>query len=154
MRHGIQNRERKLDAFFLRAKAIGDDELQSDLARFGAVLVCGYIERCVEIIVLSRLTTKAQPRVLQFIKGYFKKGTNYDCEAICQLLIRFDQNWETAFRATIVENDQWSTSLTSAYNLRNSIAHGGDGNRGLLSVEALYQDCKNIVVALVGATKT
>lgn len=153
MRHAITGREQKLDAFFARAKGIGDDELKSDLARFGAVLVCGYVERCVEVVILDRLTTRAQPRVLQFIKSHFKKGTNYDCEAICQLLLRFDQNWETAFRATISKNDQWSTSLVSAYNLRNSIAHGGDGNKGLLSIETLYTDCKNIVVALMEATK-
>ncbi|GAA0318268.1 hypothetical protein GCM10009087_30880 [Sphingomonas oligophenolica] len=153
MRHAIESRERKLDAFFARAKGAGDDELKSDLGRLGAVLVCGYVERCVEVVILDRLTTRAQPRVLQFIKSYFKKGTNYDCEAICQLLIRFDQSWEAAFRSTISKNDQWSTSLASAYFLRNSIAHGGDGNKGLPGVETLYTDCKNIVVALVEATK-
>ncbi|WP_162419825.1 HEPN domain-containing protein [Microvirga brassicacearum] len=152
MQHAIESRERKLDAFFARAMSAGNDELKSDLARFGAVLVCGYVERCVEVIILHRLTTRAQPRVLLFIRSHFKKGTNYDCEAICQLLIRFDQNWETAFRSTISRNDQWSSSLASAYALRNSIAHGGDGNKGLPGVEALYTDCKNIVVALVEAT--
>jgi hypothetical protein len=153
MRHEIESRERRLDAFFARAKEVSEDELKSDLARLGAVLVCGYVERCVEVIVLNRLTTKAQPRVLQFIKSYFKKGTNYNCKAICHLLSRFDQSWETAFRSKISKNDQWSTSLASAYNLRNSIAHGGDVNSGLLDVEALYKDCKNIVVALIEATK-
>jgi len=154
VRSGIDSREGKLDAFFARAKGAGDDELKSDLARLGAVLVCGYVERCVEVIILDRLTTRAQPKVLQFIKTYFKKGTNYDCEAICQLLLRFDQNWETAFRSTIDKNDQWSSSLTSTYSLRNSIAHGGDGNKGLSGIEALYDDCKNIIAALIAATKT
>ena len=153
MRHAIESRERKLDAFFARAKTTNDDELKSDLARFGVVLVCGYVERCVEVIILDRLTTKAQPRVLQFIKSRFKKGTNYDCEAISQLLIRFDQNWEAAFRKVIKTNEQWSSSLSSAYDLRNSIAHGGDGNRGLSGIEEIYTDCKYIVDTLVEATK-
>lgn len=153
MRHAIESRERKLDEFFARAKGAGDDELKSDLARFGTVLVCGYVERCVEVVILNRLTKKAQPRVLDFIKSHFKKGTNYDCEAICQLLMRFDPKWEATFRSMIDKNDQWSMSLASAYSLRNSIAHGGDGNKGLLGVEALYNDCKNIVVALMEATK-
>jgi hypothetical protein len=153
MRHAIESRERKLNAFFARAKKTVDDELKSDLARFGAVLVCGYVERCVEVVILERLSNRAQPQVLQFIKSYFKKGTNYDCEAICQLLIRFDPDWEAAFRSMINKNDQWLSSLVSAYNLRNSIAHGGDGNKGLAGVEALYLDCKSIVVALEDATK-
>lgn len=154
MQHSIASRERKLEEFFARAKGAGDDELKSDLARLGAVLVCGYVERCVEVVILDRLTTRAQPKVLQFIKSHFKKGTNYDCEAICQLLIRFDQNWETAFRSTINKNDQWLSSLASAYSLRNSIAHGGDGNKGLVGIEALYMDCKNVVGALIEATRT
>lgn len=153
MQLAIGSRERKLDAFFARAKHAGDEEVASDLARLGIVLVCGYVERCVEVIILNRLATRAQPRVLQFIKSHFKKGTNYDCEAICQLLIRFDQDWEKTFRLMISNNDHWSTSLASAYNLRNSIAHGGDGNKGLLGVETLYTDCKRIVVALIEATK-
>jgi len=153
MQHSIDSRQRKLDTFFARARAVKDDELKSDMARFGLVLVCGYVERCVEVIILDRLTSRAQPRVLQFIKTYFKKGTNYDCEAICQLLIRFDQGWSDAFRTTIEANDGWEASLTSAYALRNSIAHGGDGNKGLPGVEAFYTDCKNIVAALIEATK-
>ena len=153
MRHPIKSREQKLDAFFARAKGTDDEELKSDLARFGAVLVCGYVERCVEVVILDRLTRMAQPRVLQFIKSHFKKGRNYDCEAICQPLNRFDQKWEAPFRLTISKNDQWSQSLESAYNLRNSIAHGGDGNKGLLGIETFYTDCKSIVAALVEATK-
>jgi len=152
MQHSIEGRERKLDTFFARAKAVKDDELKSDMARFGILLVCGYVERCVEVIILHRLTTRAQPRVLQFIKTHFKKGTNYDCEAICQLLIRFDQAWSNDFRSTIDANEGWEASLTSAYALRNSIAHGGDGNKGLPGVEAFYVDCKNIVAALIAAT--
>lgn len=153
MQHSIDSRQRKLDTFFARARSVKDDELKSDMARFGVVLVCGYVERCVEVIMLDRLTSRAQPRVLQFIKTYFKKGTNYDCEAICQLLIRFDQGWSNAFRTTIEANDGWEASLTSAYALRNSIAHGGDGNKGLPGVESFYTDCKSIVAALIEATK-
>jgi hypothetical protein len=152
MRHAIDSRERKLDAFFARAKHTGDDELKSDLARLGAVLVCGYVERCVEIIILGRLSTRAQPKVLNFVKSHFKMGANYDCEAICQLLTRFDRDWETEFRLSITAHEQWSTSLSSAYALRNSIAHGGDGTQGLTGIEAFYTDSKNIVSALIDAT--
>jgi hypothetical protein len=153
MRHAIESRERKLDKFFARARTTDDDELKSDLARFGAVLVCGYVERCVEVIILDRLSTRAQPIVLHFIKSHFKKGTNYDCEAICQLLIRFDPDWETAFRSLLKNNDQWLTSLSSAYALRNSIAHGGDSNTGISGIEAFYRDSKDVVAALIEATK-
>lgn len=151
--HAIASREQKLDSFFARAKMAKDDELKSDLARFGIVLVCGYVERCVELVILDRLISRAHPRVLNFIKSHFKRGTNYDCEAIFQLLIRFDQNWANAFRSSLLGNDSWASSLSSAYSLRNSIAHGGDGNKGLQGVEAIYADCKKIVFILINVTK-
>ena len=151
--YAIANRERKVDAFFARAKTINDDEVKSDMARFGIVLICGYVERSVEIIILERLTNRAQPRVLSFIKTHFKRGTNYDCEAICQLLIRFEQEWSNAFRLAIDAHEDWESSLTSAYALRNSIAHGGDGNKGLSGVGVLYGDCKEIISALLRATE-
>lgn len=153
MRHAIENRERKLDNFFVRARRVQDDELQSDLAKLGAVLACGYVERCVEVVVLERLAPRAHDRVLNFVKTHFKKGTNYDCEAIAQLLERFDGGWASSFRVLLLANDEWVSSLNSLYYLRNSIAHGGDQNRGLIGVEELYKQCKLIMAALVESTR-
>ncbi|UVO53338.1 HEPN domain-containing protein [Sphingomonas sp. SUN039] len=154
MRHAIDSRERKLDDFFLRAKKQSiDDEITADLAKLGAVLVCGYVERCVEVIVLERLSNRAHERVIRFVKTFFKRGTNYDCETICQLLSRFDTDWDVRMRVELGRNDQWVTSLSSLYALRNSIAHGGDQNRGLAGVMALYDDCKLIVMAIEDATR-
>jgi hypothetical protein len=36
-------------------------------------------------------------------------------------------------------------SLKSAYELRNSVAHGGSGNRGLSGVLALFDAAKDVV---------
>ncbi|TBY28406.1 hypothetical protein E0H93_24995 [Rhizobium leguminosarum bv. viciae] len=154
MQHAIDSRERRLDEFFERAnKGVADEEILSDLARLGAVLACGYVERCVEIIILERLSKRAHERVLQFVKTHFKKGTNYDCEAICQLLERFDIAWASEFRRILKGNEQWETSLDSLYALRNSVAHGGVQNRSLAGVKALYDECKYVMMALVDATK-
>jgi hypothetical protein len=157
MQISIRNREQKLDNFFARAaKLSNDDELKSDLARFGAVLACGYIERCLEIIILDRISRKlprkGSDRVLNFIKGHFKKGTNYNYEAILQLLERFDIQWNKKFREEMDKNDKLSSSLSSIYVLRNSVSHGGDGNRGLESIIEMYNDCKAIIQILVSAT--
>ena len=154
MRHSIDSRVRRLDAFFQRAKNPGlTDEIRSDLARLGAVLVCGFVERCVEVIILDRLSSRAHPRVNSFIRGHFRRGTNYDCEAICQLFERFDLDWGRRPRGTLASRDNITESLTSAYTLRNSIAHGGDQNRGLKGVEDLYVDAKQLVEAMILATQ-
>ena len=154
MQHAINSRKRKLDLFFQRAQSNNiDEETQSDLARYGAVLVCGYVERCVEVIILERLSNLAHPRVRKFIQAHFKRGTNYDCEAICQLLERFDPDWSQKFRAFLESHDEVVAAITSAYALRNSIAHGGDANRGLSGVIEIFNSAQIAVEKLVECTR-
>lgn len=154
MQPAINSRKARLDAFFNRARLRNlDEEIQADLAKHGAVLVCGFVERCVEIVILDRLAYKAHPRVLSFIRSHFKRGTNYDCEPISQLLEKFDSQWAENFRVFVKQNQDVAAELTSAYALRNSIAHGGDANRGLVGVLDLYTAAKKAVDGLVNATK-
>ena len=154
MRHSIDSRVRRLDAFFQRARNPDlTDEIRSDLARLGVVLVCGFVERCVEVVILDRLSSRAHPRVNSFIKSHFRRGTNYDCEAICQLLERFDLNWSRRLRGALASRNDIAEALSSAYTLRNSIAHGGDQHRGLKGVEDLYIDAKQLVEAMILATR-
>jgi hypothetical protein len=154
VRQVIDSRKRKLDSYFQRAddKAL-PEELMADLSKFGAVLVCGYVEKCVEIIILERLDRRAHPRVLSFLKTHFRRGTNYNCKAISELLERFDTNWARDFRDFCDANERHAASLDSAYALRNSIAHGGDANRGMKGIKELYNSAHAVVEALVQATR-
>jgi RiboL-PSP-HEPN len=122
------------------------------LARHGAILLCGYVERSVEVIVLDRLNRRAHERVMQFVKSHFKRGTNYDCEAICQLLERFDTAWARKFRAFVEANDAVKEGLSSVYTVRNSVAHGGDQSLGARRLVDLYVLCKQCVEAVVVST--
>jgi hypothetical protein len=153
VRHAVDSRCRRIDSFFARASAENiDEEISSDLARYGAILASGYVERCIEVIILDRLQTRAQPRVLQFVKSWFKKGSNYDCEAIYQLLMRFDVDWGAKFKTFTEGNPELIESMTSIYTLRNSVAHGGDQNRGLKGVKTLFEDAKIVIEGVIDAT--
>ena len=101
---------------------------------------------------MEKIAQRAHPRVQSFIRGYFKIGTNYNCEAIGGLLERFDVGWSTKFRAFLKTRDDLVEALRSAYELRNSIAHGGTGNRGLSGVQDLYQSAKAVVDGMEAAT--
>jgi hypothetical protein len=151
--YAIETRKQQLDAYFRRAddSAI-PDEVRSDLAKHGIVLVCGFVERSVETVIMEKIAPRAHPRVQSFIRGYFKIGTNYNCEAIAQLLERFDVKWGEKFRSFLKTRDDVVEALRSAYDLRNSIAHGGTGNRGLRGVQDLYASAKEVVDAMEVAT--
>lgn len=149
----IEQRKRALDVFFQRAATLGDDEIKADLAKLGAVLSCGFIERSVEIIVMEKIQKRAHDRVKSFVKSHFKSGKNYDCIAICGLLERFDLTWARKMRDWIQDNPGPVESLTSIYGLRNSIAHGGGQTSSLARIQAYAEDCKIIVDAMLKATR-
>ncbi len=153
MNLAIQSRRRQLDIFFERLiSATISDEVRSDLAKHGAILICGFVERSVELVIMDKVQHMAHPRIQRFIRSHFRRGTNYDCEAIAQLLDRFDVNWGTKFRDFLKTRDDLVQSMTSAYGLRNSIAHGGEGNQGAHGVKALYVSAKLVVDALEAST--
>jgi hypothetical protein len=151
--HAVETRKQQLDAYFRRAANVGiSDEIRSDLAKHGIVLICGFVERSVETIIMEKIAQRAHPRVQSFIRRYFKIGTNYNCEAIAQLLERFDIEWNAKFRSFLKARDDLVEALRSAYDLRNSIAHGGTGSRGLQGVQDLYTLAKEVVDAMELAT--
>ena len=65
----------------------------------------------------------------------------------------YDINWSNKFKAFLKLNPVLNESLDSVYTLRNSIAHGGDGNRGLRGINELYEAAINIIDGLIEATQ-
>jgi hypothetical protein len=151
----VEARRRQLEAYFTRAlDAAISEEIRSDLAKHGIILVCGFVERSVELVLMERIRRRAHPRVLTFIRAHFKRGTNYDCEAIAQLLERFDTRWGNNFKKFMKDRDDLVQALTSAYGLRNSIAHGGEGNRGINGVKELFAAAVTVVDGIETAMRT
>jgi len=85
-------------------------------------------------------------QVTPFLRAYFKRGTNYDCEQISQLLYRFDTDWGRAFEAYIDANGQISESISSCYAVRNSVAHGGWQSLGPRILRQYYDASFDLVV--------
>ncbi|WP_409192738.1 HEPN domain-containing protein [Bradyrhizobium sp. RDM4] len=125
----IEQRFKDLEKLVVAAEEKGiDPQVQSYFCKLGIVLVCGNIERCVEHIVTERVGRS--PQVTSFLKGYFKRGTNYDCEEIKNLFYRFDKKWGGAFEDFVTNNIFVKDSISSCYGLRNALAHGGTANIG------------------------
>jgi len=131
----VDSRIKALKALLAKAgdKSL-EPEIQSELSKLGAVLSCGTLERCIEAIMLERLQRKAHPRVLNFVKAHFKRGTNYDCEAIEQLLARFDVEWGNEFHAYVEANDATKQAVASCYTVRNAIAHGNNHSTSIANI--------------------
>ena len=153
MRGQLDNRISELEKYVDQiTHSTTETQTSSYLCRFGAVLVCGFIERSVEIVILDRLTKKAQPQVLEFIKSHFRRGTNYNCANIEELFGRFDHKWRQNFSKFIEENADIKEGIASAFAIRNSVAHGGSASIGIKRLKELVEIAKRLVDALISAT--
>jgi hypothetical protein len=149
LRFEIEQRFFELDKLIAVAgnKSV-DEETAAYLCKLGCVLVCGTIERCVEHLVVERVGGRAQPRIASFLKTHFKRGTNYDCEAIQQLMFRFDSEWGHDFKAFVESNDRVKEGVASCYAIRNSVAHGGGQSVGPKALKDYYDASLTLVAEL------
>lgn len=148
----IEQRFRSLEQQIELACSAADEEVAANLRRYGTVLICGFVERSIEVVLLERLERRAHRRVLNFVKSHFRRGTNYNCETICQLLERFEPEWRDKFRAFMDSNEREVEALSSTYSVRNSVAHGGNANIDATTLRERRDDVKRIVDALIEAT--
>lgn len=125
-----------------------DPLTQSNLCKLGSVMICGNLERCIEHLVIERVGKRSVAQTSAFLKAFFKRGTNYDCESITQLLFRFDPNWGRLFEAFV--NDQWAIKdgVSSCYSIRNSVAHGGSASLGHKALRQYFEASFYVVIKL------
>jgi hypothetical protein len=102
----IESRFREVEKLVVAAQAKGlDPEVAACYCKLGCVMICGAIERSVEILVTERVGGKSAPQVNSFLKSFFKRGTNYSCDEILTLLYKFDGDWGDRFNDFISHND-------------------------------------------------
>jgi hypothetical protein len=145
----IENRFREVRKLVDAAQARDlEPEFATYFCKLGCVLVCGAIERSVEILLTERVSGKRSPQVASFLKSYFKRGTNYDCEEILELLHRFDGDWGDKFKKFIEVNEQVKSSVASCYSVRNSVAHGGAQSLGPRILKQYFDDAYQLIAEL------
>lgn len=155
MQHQLNSRFEAVSQFVDRAcGSEAPEEFKSYLFKFGTVLVCGNVEQCIKIVVMERLTKRAHARVLAFVGSHFRRGTNYDCDAIGQLLVRFDAEWYRKFKDFVAANPDVDDGMTSAYAVRNSVAHGGTAGIGGARLKELLTVSQRLIEGVVAATSS
>jgi hypothetical protein len=135
----IEQRFAELEKLVIAVQARDlDEQTASYLCKLGSVLVCGNLEKCVEHLFIEKVGGRSQPRLLPFLKSYFRTGRNYDCENIMQLMYRFDSNWGKKFEQFVEGNGRVKEEVSSCYAVRNSVAHGGGQSLGPNAVKQFY----------------
>jgi hypothetical protein len=125
-----------------------DEQMASYLCKLGSILVCGNLEKCVELLFIEKIGGDSQPRVTAFLKSYFQRGRNYDCDNLLALLFRFDSDWGRSFEKFIAENEQVKVGVASCYAVRNSVAHGGGQSLGPQALKQYYDASFTLIAEL------
>lgn len=145
----IEQRFKQLEELvFAAADKNLDGRMASYICRLGSVQICGNLERCVELVIIARLADRSPKQVGRFLRRYFQRGVNYDCERICQLLYRFDSDWGHSFESFVKENDHLNESVSSCYAVRNQVAHGGSQSIGPNILRQYYEASLHVVTRL------
>lgn len=154
MRLPINSRETALNGFILRCSAVDvPEDVRSSMRVFCVVQLCGYIERSVEIVILARIESRAHPKLIEFVKSYFKKGTNFRCSVIKSFLERFDTGWARNYQDFMDKNDDVVELVNSAYTLRNQAAHGSSVNLSNTRLNELFEGAKRAIQAAIDSTQ-
>jgi hypothetical protein len=151
----VENRFREVEKLVLAAQARNlDPEVAACYCKLACIMVCGAVERSVETLISDRVGSRSPPQVKSFLKAFFQRGTNYDCEQIVNLLYRFDSDWGHAFRAFVDNNDRIKTAISSCYSVRNSIAHGGGQSLGPVALKQYFDGALDLIVHLEQTLRT
>jgi len=129
-----------------------DEEISSALCQHCSVLLCGFVERSIETVVLARLKNRAHPKVLNFVKSHFKRGANYNCSAISELPARFEMDWKDKFEHFMEHHEREVEVLRSADSIRNSVAHGASARVSATDLKERAEHVKVIVDAVIHST--
>ncbi len=150
----LKNRFEKIEKFINQSGTVEvPEEVRSYLFRLGAVLICGNIEQSIKVIIMDRLSKKAQPKVLKFIGSHLDSGRNYKCPEIETLLRRFDETWGNNFHKFIDENPEVKDGVDSCYAIRNSVAHGGTQSIGNQNLKRYFDISEKLMNGIVKATR-
>lgn len=149
MQFVVEQRFAELEKLVVTVQARGlDEQTASYLCKLGSVLLCGTLERCVEHLFIEKVGGETQPRVTNFLRSHFRKGRNYDCDSILQLMFRFDSDWGRKFEIFVDKNGRVKEGVSSCYAIRNSVAHGGGQSLGPKALKEFYDAALTLVAEL------
>lgn len=152
MTPSIVAHRQRIDNLFKKAATIADIAEQAEWARYLCVLVSGYIEESLRVLLAQYTRTRATPVIQNFVWGEIKDITNCKTSKIANVLQRFNPTWKNDFLNDIQAKsrviDEIKNSVDSVIANRHQIAHGKNIGLGYAAISAYYDNVKKAVETL------
>jgi len=125
-----------------------DPQVQSYLAQYLSVLICGSYEDIIENLLLEFV--KKDPISVETLNFIFKAldagFRNPDESNIKSMLKKFNPPWVNQLNL-IVTRSEWD-ALESVVVNKNKIAHGESSNITYILIKQFYTESKKVIIAL------
>lgn len=119
----LLSEKQRIDNLFDRiSKLPVDEEFYAHWSRYLCVLISGFIENAMRILLTEYSKNKSHPNVSNYVSKQIKGITNLNNERILQLLGSFDSKWRTVIEQKI--SDAQKDAIDSIVANRHNIVHG------------------------------
>ena len=152
MNREIISSQDRIENLFTRYKSSDDDLLKRDMAKYICVLVSGYIEHSMRMLICDYSSGKSSPIIQHYVDSNVKRITNCHYNKIVDILDRFNPPWADDFKNKIQTKEmianQYKDSINSIISTRHQIAHGKNTGITLSRIEQYYVIAKETVTVL------
>lgn len=129
----------RLDSLFQQftIASSGDAELQSHWARYLCVIVSGFLENSVEVLLVEYTSQRANGKVSQFVSRELGQFQNPKFGKIADVLGKFSPDWKTNVESWTTEENK--DAVNSVVANKNQIAHGQPTVISLATIKQYYE---------------
>lgn len=152
MNPSILSHRQRLDALFKKISSITDIADQSEWSKYLCVLVSGFLEESLRVLLEEYTITNSSTNIQNFVEVQISSITNCKTSKIMDILSKFSTVWKDEFINEIQNksriNDEIKNSIDSVITNRHQIAHGKNVGLRYSTVANYYENVKKAVEIL------
>ncbi|MDD1413501.1 MAE_28990/MAE_18760 family HEPN-like nuclease [Dolichospermum sp. ST_con] len=152
MNQSILAHRRRIDNLFEKVACFTEPAIQSEWSKYLCILVSGFIEESLRVLLEQYCKDKASPNIQKFVTKQIEDITNCNTEKIKKILEKFSSDWQSGFTNKIQEeskiNDEIKNAIDSVVQNRHKIAHGKSIGMTYSNISDYYKNVKKAVEIL------
>jgi len=152
MNRRILSHRQRLDNLFTKISSILDPADQSEWSKYLCVLVSGFIEESLRVLLEEYTSDRAAPNIQKFVENQIGNITNCSTGKIQNVLNKFSQDWSKEFISQIQTKSSIASeikdSIDSVITNRHNIAHGKNVDITYAKILTYYNNIKKAVEIL------
>lgn len=143
MNRHVHRHKSRLDNLFINVEQVDDLEMQAQWARYLCVLVSGFIEESIRILLSQYTVSRSSPEIANYVEKKLGRETNLNMTKIISLLAQFDNDFGETLRQHT--EGELKDAVDSVIANRHPIAHGRDVSVSFIRLREWYEKIVNVI---------